>query len=338
MDNGDLAKLVLKNKRVAVTGGAGFIGSHLVDYLYKKGCCIKTVDINARRETTLSPDRVTEIIGDITRQEIIERLLTDTDIVFHLAGLVTQKNAAPDDYWKVNVDATRRLLEESTKQKVQRFIYCSSDSVSGKIKHLPAKESDPCFPDNIYGMTKYAAEKEVLKFEKLLQVVIVRPTRVYGPRDMRMLKIFRQIKKKRFYLVGNGEVLIHPVFVTDILNGLERCVLKDNISGQIFYLGGEQTLCLREFLKTIAAYFKINLPGFIVPSSIATLGVISYEAICKMLRVKPLFSQRNLEFFTRNRAYDISKAKRVLGYSPQVGIVEGVRFSGDWYKAKGYLG
>ncbi len=330
--------MVLKGKRVLVTGGAGFIGSHLVDYLYKKGCRIKTVDINTRQEKTVSPNRVTEIIGDITRQEIIQNLLADIDIVFHLAGLVTQKNAGPADYWKVNVDATRRLLEESKKQKVQRFIYCSSDSVSGKIKELPAKESDACLPDNIYGVTKYAAEKEVLKFKKLLEVVIVRPTRVYGPGDMRMLKIFKQIKKKRFYLVGKGEALIHPVFVTDVLNGLELCVLKDNISGQIFYLGGDKTLCLREFLNTIAAYFRINLPGFVIPSPIAMFGVLSYEVLCKLLRIKPLFSRRNLEFFTRNRAYDISKAKRVLGYSPQVDIVEGIRFSGDWYNAKGYLG
>ena len=67
-------------------------------------------------------------------------------------------------------------------------------------------------------------------------------------------------------------------------------------------------------------------------------GVVSYEVLCQLLRIKPLFSRRNLEFFTRHREYDISKAKRVLGYSPQVDIVEGVRFSGDWYNAKGYLG
>lgn len=328
----------LKGAKVLVTGATGFIGSNLTEYLVEKGCQVRALDIKDRKKKMLSVKNVSELTGDITEKRVIREAVQGMDIVFHLAGLVTQKNVTNNDYWRVNVEATRNMLEESKKWGIQKFIYCSSDSVSGKIKKFPAKESDPCLPDNIYGVTKYAAEKEVLKFKKVLEVVIVRPTRVYGPGDMRMLKIFKQIKKKRFYLVGKGEALIHPVFVTDILKGLEHCILKDNISGQIFYLGGEQTLCLKDFLQEIAAYFRVSLPGFIVPSWIATIVVISYEATCKLLRIKPIFNRRNLEFFTRNRAYDISKAKRVLGYSPQVDIVEGVRLAGDWYKAEGYLG
>ena len=321
-----------------VTGAAGFIGSNLTDYLVEKGCQVRAFDIRDRKKNRFSVKNVSELTGDITQKSVIREAVQGMEIVFHLAGLVTQKNATKDDYWRVNVEATRNILEESEKWGIQKFIYCSSDSVSGKIEKPPAKESDPCLPDNIYGVTKYAAEKVVLGFKNKMKVLIVRPTRVYGPGDMRMLKIFKQIKKKRFYLVGKGEVLIHPVFVTDILNGLELCVLKDSISGEIFYLGGEHTLYLKEFLQAIAEYFKIGLPGFIVPSWIATIGVTSYETICNIMRIKPIFNRRNLEFFTRNRAYDISKAKRMLGYSPQVQIIEGVRLTGDWYKAEGYLG
>ena len=335
--------------KVLVTGGAGFIGSNLVDYLAAKGYQVRSLDIKERHKGTkaqrhkerqiehILPEGVEELTGDIRQREVIRKAVSDTEIVFHLAALVTQSNVSGEDYRKVNVEGTRTLLEEAKKAGVKRFVYCSSDSVSGRIKHLPATESDVCHPENIYGITKYEAEKVVLEFQKDMEVVIARPTRVYGPRDFRMLQIFKNIKKGRFFLVGKGKVLFHPAYISDFLEGLELCARRENVSGEIFYLGGETPLELKEFLGAIARYLGVKLPVFAFSAGLAKAGAWFLEGVCSVLKITPPLTRRNLEFFLRDRSYDISKAKRMLGYKPRVDAAEGIKRTGDWYRQEGYL-
>lgn len=323
--------------RVLVTGGAGFIGSKLVDYLSGKGYGVSTLDVRRRQARESLPPGVRELIGDITRRETICAALRDIDLVFHLASLVTQTGVSQEEYRKVNVEGTRGLLKEAQTMKVRRFVYCSTDNVSGRIRHLPAKESDACFPENIYGTTKYEAERVALEFQQDIEVVIARPTRVYGPRDMRMLQIFKKIKQKKFSVVGKGNVLFHPVYVDDVLGGLELCAVCDNISGEVFYLGGESPLPLKDFLSLAARYLETPLPRFTIPVGVARAGLFLMESVCSLLKMDPPFTRRNLEFFVRDRAYDITRAKKVLGYKPEVGIEEGIRRTVDWYRQEGYL-
>jgi len=189
----------------------------------------------------------------------------------------------------------------------------------------------------ILNRLKYRAEKEVLRFTNDMDVVIVRPTRVYGPRDMRMLKIFNHIQKKRFFLVGKGEVFLHPIYLGDLLKGFEHAALQNNISGEVFYLGGEPPLMLKDFLESIAGYLGVSLPRFRIPPSLAKSGAFLMERTCSVLGIDPVFTQRNLEFFTRNRAYDIAKAKKLLHFRPQVAVSEGIEKTGDWYRERGFL-
>ena len=346
MDNGDLSMKVL------VTGGAGFLGSSLVDYLAGKGYQVRSLDVKERHKGTEAsasgghkerqieqnlPEGTEELIGDIRDRRVIQEAVKDIAIVFHLAALVTQSNVSAEDYRKVNVEGTRALLEEAKKAGVKRFIYCSSDSVSGRIREFPAKESDACYPENIYGITKYEAEKVVLRFRNDLEVVIARPTRVYGPRDFRMLQIFKSIKKKRFFLVGKGKVLFHPVYISDFLEGLELCARRENVSGEIFYLGGENPLELKEFLGSIARYLGVKLPAFTLHAGLAKTGAWFLEGACSVLKITPPLTRRNLEFFLRDRSYAISKAKRMLGYKPRVAPAGGIKRTGDWYREEGYL-
>lgn len=323
--------------KVLVTGGAGFIGSNLADYLAEKGHSVRILDIKRREGQGSLPKVVTQIIGDITRRETVREALSGVEVVFHLASLVTEVNVTHDDYWKVNVDATCKLLEESKRAGIKRFVYCSTDNVSGKIKHPPAKERDCCYPENIYGITKYEAEKKVLEFQKNLEVVIARPTRTYGPRDMRMLEIFKKIKQRRFLLVGSGNILFHPVYITDLIKGLELCAISKGASGEIFYLGGESPVPLKQFLGFAAECLEVKLSSFTIPVSVATIGVFLIENICSILKVKPPLTRRSLEFFIRARAYDISKAKRLLGYKPEISFQEGIKKTIDWYRKGGYI-
>ncbi len=345
--------------KVLVTGGTGFLGSNLVDYLAGRDYQVRSLDVKKRHKDPghrgqrpedtkaqrnkerqigqILPEGAEELIGDIGDRGVIQEAVKDIEIIFHLAALVTQNNLSAEDYRKVNVEGTRILLEEAKKAGVKRFVYCSSDSVSGRIRELPAKESDACHPENIYGITKYEAEKTVLRFQNNLEAVIARPTRVYGPRDFRLLQIFKSIKKGRFFLVGKGKVLFHPVYISDFLEGLELCARRENVSGEIFYLGGESPLELKEFLGAIARYLGVELPAFALSAGLAKAGARFLEGICSVLKITPPLTRRNLEFFLRDRSYDISKAKRMLGYKPQVVPAEGIKRTGDWYREEELL-
>lgn len=329
--------MIPKGTRILVTGGAGFIGSSLIEHLSRKGCRLKSLDIQNLPDDLRSVPSICHVQGDISRPEIIRVAVENAEIVFHLAGLVTQKKASEKDYHRINVDATARLLKECVKAKVKKFIYCSTDSVSGRIPNPPAKESDPCYPDNIYGITKLAAEKEVLRLADQIDVVIIRPTRTYGPRDVRMLDIFKKIRAGRFFIVGKGDVLFHPVFIDDLIHGFECCMIQPVESGEIFYIGGESPVMLKIFLESIADHLKVKLPWIRIPLMPAKIIAYLIEKISSMLGVEPFVTSRNLEFFTRDRVYDISKAKRMLQYQPRVMPSEGIRRTGDWYKEKGYL-
>ncbi|MBW1778395.1 MAG: NAD-dependent epimerase/dehydratase family protein [Deltaproteobacteria bacterium] len=322
---------------VLVTGGSGFIGCNLVAYLGHQECRVRSLDIRPLPDDMQDSNEVLHVTGDITDPETLKRAVDGAGVVFHLAGLVTQKGASRADYRRVNVEATRTLLETCERAGVRQFIYCSSDSVSGPIRRPPARESDPCFPDNIYGITKYAAESEVLQFAGAMHVTIVRPTRTYGPWDVRMLEIFRRIQKKTFYMVGAGDVLFHPVYIGDLMDGFARCAEMRTGSGEIFYLGGASPLRLKDFLNIVAEYLHVRLPRFRVPLFPALVGAFFIEKGCSLLGMAPPVTRRNLEFFSRHRAYDISKAKAMLGFSPRVNPEEGVRRTGDWYRERGYI-
>jgi len=319
---------------ILVTGAYGFIGSNLVDFLLTKGYSIKTLDIKKRSDL---PEGVSEIIGDITREDIIKKAIKDVDIVIHLASLVTEKNVSDNKYWEVNVRATYKLLQESKKNKVCKFIYCSSDSVSGQIKELPAKEDDNLNPENIYGITKNEAEKKVLEFKEYFNVVIIRPTRAYGPRDKRLLKIFQKIKQGRFFIVGKGDIYFHPIYITDLLDGF-LLALDNNInSGEVFYIGGKEPILLDKFLNFTASCLGKKIPKIKIPLWLAVSGVKLTNILFSIFKQKAPVTERNLEFFTRNKAYDITKAREILGYNPKVDYKEGIKLTIDWYKRGGYI-
>ena len=323
--------------KVLVTGGAGFIGANLVDYLSSKGYSVKSLDIKKRQDKEPLHENIIEIVGDITSRETISKAVCDIDIIFHLAGLVTQANVSENDYWKVNVEATRLILEESKKAGVKRFVYCSTDSVSGRIKNPPAKEGDSCCPENIYGVTKHEAEKVVLRFRNNFEVVIARPTRSYGPKDVRILEIFKKIKKGKFILVGSGNILFHPVYISDVIEGMELCGICKNVSGEVFYLGSERPLKLKDFLEYAALALGVRLPKVKIPVWIAESCAFIMEYACPIVKIKAPITRRNLEFFTRDKSYDISKAKQLLGYKPKVDYKEGIKRTIDWYRSNKLL-
>lgn len=313
--------------RVLITGGGGFIGSHLVDSQLAHGHCVRTVDLHVERLAHTSVHPNLEVVrGDITNTEFVKRLLEGIDVVYHLASAHLDVSLSDAYYRRVNVEATVNLLKAARAVNVQRVVHCSSVGVIGDVESPPADETSPCHPTNIYEQTKWAGEQAVLQFarETEFPVVVVRPAWVYGPRCPRTQKLFRTISKKRFLFFGNGRTLRHPIYVADAVRGLELCAEANGVTGQVYIIAGEEPVTIEKLARTIAEVQGLRPPSIHLPVALGQMAGHTLQLAFKPLGRQPPFSRRSLDFFLKDNAYDISKARHDLGFQPQVDLRTGV--------------
>lgn len=325
--------------KVLVTGGTGFAGSRLVSRLVKKGEFVRVLVRKNSNIDYLKKLDVELCIGDVTDKNSIKAAIKGVDVVYHIAALFRQAKFPDRAYWQVNVQGTQNMLEAGYEEGVKRFVHCSTIGVLGHIANPPADETHPYNPGDVYQRSKCEGEKIALKFfrDKKFPVVITRPTAIYGPGDMRLFKLFKYVSSGRMIILGSGNVFYHLVYVEDLARGFELCAQKENAIGQVYILGGDKYLTLNELADFIArvlgiSFSKIHLP--VLPVKVLS---ILCEKACVFLRIEPPLHRRRVDFFTKSRAFNISKAKRELGYKPEFDLETGLRLTGEWYKEKGFL-
>jgi nucleoside-diphosphate-sugar epimerase len=313
--------------RVLVTGGGGFIGSHLVESQLSCGNLVRTIDLNLNHLAQVSEHpNVEKVQGSITNFQMLPDLLKGVDIVYHLASAHLDVMLSDEDYWLINVEATKQLLKAAREAGVTRFVHCSTNGVVGETDDIPIDETTDCQPTNIYELTKLAGEEAVLDFyaSSGLPTVVIRPSWVYGPRCPRTAKLFRAVRKGRFIMFGDGKTLRHPVFVSDAIKGMELAATSPNASGEVYFIAGERYLPIEELIKLMAELLNVKRPVFHLPLSLGKLASSSLETTFKMLGRRPPISRRSLDFFIKDNGYDISKARRELNYIPQVDLRTGL--------------
>ncbi|MGD8753818.1 MAG: NAD-dependent epimerase/dehydratase family protein [Anaerolineales bacterium] len=318
---------------VLITGGGGFIGGHLVESQLAQGNCVRTIDLHAERlEHVASDPNLEIIIGDILDGNLVRQSVDGIDIIYHLASAHLDVSLDEEHYRRVNVDATVNLLMAAKEVGVKRVVHCSSVGVIGDVKDPPADETTACKPTNIYEKTKLAGERAALSFtkEKGSSLVVARPAWVYGPRCPRTEKLLRAIQKGRFPIFGSARNLRHPVYISDAVSGLELCGENDNVSGQVYIIAGEEPVTIEELVHLIASTAGVKPPKIRFPVFIGMLIAYTLQAIYKPLNRQPPFSRRSLDFFLKNNAYDITKAKRELGFYPQVDLCSGLQKTWRW--------
>lgn len=326
-------------ERVLVTGGTGFTGSHLVRNLLQDAHSVRVVARDPVRAREHLPPEVEIVAGDITDPEVVARAVRGRDVVYHLAAAFRAAGIPDSRYREVNLDATRLLLEAARAEGVRRFVHCSTIGVHGHIEHGPADETWPHAPGDVYQETKSEAEKFALAFQRRYDfpLAVVRPTAIYGPGDLRMLKLFRPIAHRRFVMLGKGTVCLHMVHVSDLVAGMRLAASVDDAVGEVFIIGGEEYVTLNDLAARIAALCGLPAPKLHLPVWPVYAAGALCEMICVPLRVEPPLYRRRVSFFTKSRAFRIDKAKRVLGYRPRVDLESGLAETTAWYRENGYL-
>ncbi len=323
----------MSSMKVLITGGGGFIGSHLVDSQLAQGHQVRTVDLHVERLAHIADHpRLDVIVGDIVDPALVERLVDGINLVYHLASAHLDVSLGDDVYRRVNVDATLGLIKASHAADVSRVVHCSSVGVIGDVEDPPADESSPCHPTNIYEQTKLAGEQAALRYaaEMGFPVVVARPAWVYGPRCPRTEKLFRAVGKGRFPIFGNGDTLRHPVYISDAVRGLELCADTVQGAGQVYIIAGEAPVTVATLVQMIAEVQGVRPPRLHLPMILGKAGGYALELAFRPLHRQPPFSRRSLDFFLKDNAYDIGKAQRELDYGPQVGLHTGLVRTLHW--------
>ena len=231
----------------------------------------------------------------------------------------------------INVQGTKNILNESKEGKVKKFIFCSSAGVLGPI--IFGNESNLYNPSNLYEKTKVEAEKLVLKSG--LNYIIIRPEFVYGPMDDHVLPLFKTIKNKKFFIIGDGSSLLHPTFVDDLTQAFVKC-LDPKIKNKVYIIAGEKATRVKELYKLIAKKLNVKTNETPIPLSIATILAFILENSAKIFKFDPIITKSKIRFFTENRAFNTSKARKEIGYRP-IKLEKGIEKTIAWYKQEGYL-
>jgi UDP-glucose 4-epimerase len=300
--------------KVLVTGGTGFIGSHLVDRLINDGCNVRVIDdLSTGKldniQSHLSAGRVDFVKGDIRDPSLVSKSVSGVDFVVHLAAVTSVPFSVlnPDLTFDVNVGGTVNLIRACAQEDVGRFLFVSSCAVFGDQKLLPVSENHQPFPISPYAESKLIAEHYCLGFHhrRLLRSVVLRFFNVYGPRQgmndysgviTRFIDCVR--RKEPLVIYGDGSQTRDFVNVRDVVEAVYACLKSSFAEGEVFNIGSGKATSVGELARLVLDLAGVNLE-------------VRYE--------KPRAGD------IKNSRADVSKAKRLLGFEPRVPLRDGLR-------------
>jgi len=304
-----------KDLNVVITGGAGFIGSHLTEKLLLYGANVAVIDnlLHGNKIEHLKGNKNLQIYNtDIRDVQKIPRILKDKDLVFHLAAVVgvEETQASPFDVLDVEVGGTLNILTAAANNKVKRFIFGSSSEVYGDTTK-PMEETAPLSPKSTYAVAKLVGEEYCKAFlqKHNMQYTILRYFNVYGPRQDERFVISRFVKRilsnEAIYIYGDGKQTRDFTYIDDAINMTLLATAKDESNCQTINIGTGVSTSINDLASLIGEIFDNKHPVKKV--------YVDYN------NKRP----REIEVFSR--VADITKAKRLLQYEPNVNLRSGIK-------------
>jgi dihydroflavonol-4-reductase len=324
--------------KILVTGGTGFIGSHLCEALIERGHHVTILvrpDDDTRWVDALPLARA---MGDITDKGSLAAAVGDVDCVFHLAAIL----GAPDPqlYFRVNVDGTRNLVEAclESPRPPRRFLLASSIAAMGPSgKHRTYNEEAPCHPLSDYGKSKWQSEQELHRLDGRLPWTIVRLPLVFGPRSKGgLFPLMRVVNKGIKLRMGDGQTNV--AYVADIVDGMITAVESDNTIGQTYLLGESPSFTWKEIMDAMAKAMGRRAISVWLPFHLLYLAGAISMAIGWLRRRRPFLHLRNVAYL-RHRYWrvDTRKAEREFGYTTRHRLAEGLTLTAGWYSDQDLL-
>ena len=328
---------------VLVTGATGFTGGHLATTLARRGYRVKALVREKSRARFQTSDAAragaVEVVGDLTDRGAVARAAEGVEVVYHIAATYREAGQPESAYTAINVEGTRNVLSGAKAAGARRVVHCSTGGVHGHIERPPANEDAPLAPGDVYQKTKLAAELLARDFGRRegLDVVIARPIGIYGPGDRRFLRLFRGIARGRFPILGRGDVFYHLTYIDDLVEGFRLCGETPAAAGRTYILAGARYTTLKELTVLVARELGVAPPRWHLPVWPFWMAGLMCEMVCVPLRIEPPLYRRRVDFFTKSRAFDTTRAHTELGFVPKVDLVEGIHRTATWYIQEGLL-
>jgi nucleoside-diphosphate-sugar epimerase len=321
--------------RAFVTGGTGFVGSHLVEELLRRGYAVRAL---ARRDPKWLDGQPVELVrAGLDDERALREALAGVDVVHHVAGLTR----APDERALVeaNVEGTRRLLDAAAEAGVGRVLVTSSQAAAGPSDGAPLTEGDPMRPLSAYGRSKAAMERMAAAHPLADRTVVVRPPSVYGPREADIYTILRTAARQRLFpVVGDARrpalALVH---VRDLVRGMADAAEADAALGETFFLTGARDHAWEEIRAAVEAALGHRVVRVPVPAALVGPAGALVEGAGRLVGAYPPLNRDKAREARAEWRASSAKAAQTFGYAPAVGLEEGMAATVAWYRAHGWL-
>lgn len=321
-----------------VTGAGGYLGGMLTADLARRGVRVRAMVRDASRAEELRRLGVPIVEADLRDAASLARAVDGCDRIHHIAALFRQAGFPERVYHDINAEGTRRLFEAAIAAGVRRIVHCSTGGVLGDIRNPPGTETSPVNPGDPYQRSKLEGEKIAMEFFRggRMRGVVLRPAMIYGPGDTRNLKMFRMIARRRFFYVGPCRH-VHFVDARDLSRAFQTAMDREDLTAEIYIIAGDRAVPLNVMAETIARALGVPPPRLRLPARpLQWLGSLC-EAVCTPLDIRPPLYRRRVDFFTKNRHFDASKAARELGFRPARSFEDEVADIARWYRDHGWL-
>jgi len=313
--------------RVFVTGATGFLGQHLVRELRAHGHTVRALGRNPDRCRELTQLGVEVVQADLRQGEIVRDACADQQIVYHVGALSAPWGPSAD-FHAINVEGTRHVLDGCRKHGVSRLIHVSSPSVifdgsdQFDITDLPYPRQYLCE----YSLSKKLAEDLVNAAHRDgLATVILRPKAMFGPGDTTLLpRLIDAARRKRLPQIGDGTNRIDLTYVANVVDAMLQATTSDAAIGRTYTITNDEHVPIWDLIRQVLK--RLGIPASLprLPYRVVyTLGMLS-EWRCRVFGGEPRLTRYTVAILARNQTYDISAARRDLGYNPRISIAEGV--------------
>ena len=321
--------------KVLVTGGTGFVGSHLVEALLRNNVEVFALIRDTKNLKWLQGLDIHLLQGDLFS---IPSLPHDLDLVYHLAAL--SKATKEKDYYTVNHQGTASLFDSLERQKIKpAVVVMSSISAGGpSAEGRPIREDDPPHPVSSYGRSKLLAEDEALRRKTELPVVILRPGIIFGPRDQDMLVLFKIFKLGFVPRFRDGRIKASFCYVKDVARALLLFLRRPVPSGEIFNIAMADPPSFLEFSKTIGRLMGFSLRSLSLPVKAVGLAARLAEWSARLKGKRPTFNRSLFREMREVRwVVDVRKAAEQLGFRADTLLESALAETIQWYREQGWL-
>jgi nucleoside-diphosphate-sugar epimerase len=320
--------------KAIVTGGTGFIGSHLVDRLLAQGSEVWVLVRDPAKAAALERKNVRLLRGDLFS---IPPLPAAFDLVFHLAGCT--RSLDPADYYNVNQAGTASFCRAlAAARKNFKLIVLSSLAAAGpSLDNRSVRESDPPHPVTAYGRSKWQGEQEALKYRDSFPMIILRPSAVYGPGDKDFLEYFRMIKKL-FFPVVKVQREASICYVKDLVEALWLCARKDLPSGEVFNIASPEPCNWEQMGDAAVRAMKIRPRKVTISMGLLYAAAVLSEIRSRVTgRISPFNRDKYRDLTQPGWVADPAKARDELSFDARTTLETGMEETIAWYMERGWL-